>query len=178
MAERKEGEPQVDAENTQDRTQGFGVDPQARSTGRRKKNGDKPEEKIDPITNQPMSDFVPSLDADDPNADAVRVQNEQIKVGSMMGRHLAAAQLMDTRAAEEARAEQAEENKRITDEANPVPEREYTMIPPDVYRAREQARVMAEAKTLGTNKIQPGGRFKVGDQFVDANGNVLEDQSE
>lgn len=129
---------------------------------------------IDRVTNQPLSDFTLTLPDDHPDADAVAVANSQIKVGSAMGRVGHAANIVETREAERQRAETMKAAKETTDAANPIPDVQYAMIPPDVYRAREQARVMAEAKTLGTNRIRPGGEFVVNGQRVNANGEPIE----
>jgi hypothetical protein len=137
-----------------------------------------PMSRVDPITNQPMSDFMLSLDDDHPDAEAVRLQQSQIRVGSGVGRLAAAQALVETRARERAQAEQAEADREAIEKANPLPEREITMLPPDLYRARERARVLAEANALGTNRSRPGGRFKVNGVWVNANGDKLEDQSE
>lgn len=151
-----------------DDTEGFGVDPQAKTPDKEK----APE--IDPRTNQPVTDFTPTLADDHPDADAVKRQDDKIKVASAMGRSNAAQLLIEAREADREKQKLAEESLRTVEESNPLPEREYAMIPPDVYRAREQARVMAKANTLGTSKTVPGGRFKVGDIFVDADGNEIE----
>lgn len=165
-----EGEPQVDAEGTQDRTEGFGTDTTPRS--------EKPTEAKGRQTNQPASDFTLTLADDHPDADAVKIQDDQIKVASAMGRANAANNLVETREIDRQKAEAAKEAVEASYAANPLPEREMAMIPPDMYKAREQARVMAEAAVIGTNKTRPGGKFKVGGQWVDANGKALKDGDE
>lgn len=158
-----------------DSTQGFGVDPTNVRVEDSAASADKPKGvKVDPVTNQPMSDFMPNLPEDHPDAAAVAVANDRIKVGSAMGRVGAAQNLVDAREANRQRMETNKESKDTTFENNPLPEQEFAMLPPDVYRARMQARVMAEAATLGTSTSVPGGRFKVGDRFVNANGEPVE----
>ena len=48
--------------------------------------------------------------------------------------------------------------------------KEITVMPPDLYAERERARVHAEAMTLKTKEIRPGGEFIVNGVTVDANG--------
>jgi|SRR6478609_11519685 len=128
-------------------------------------------EKKDPVTNQPMSDFMPAVD--DEHADAVKAQQDAIKASSNTGRHDAAAQLVEARDAAAEKADADDLTFLSVSEGNPLPERQYAMIPPDVYRAREQARISAEAATLRTNTIRPGGEFIVNGKRVDANGNAI-----
>lgn len=136
----------------------------------------KAEEK-DPVTNQPASDFQAKVPEDSPHAEAVQLQSDAMRLGNAMGRHAAATTLVETREREQQREEEAKAAGDIS-EQYPKADSTYAMIPPDVYRAREQARVMQEAATLGTSKTVPGGRFQVGDHFEDANGNRLEGDPE
>lgn len=50
---------------------------------------------------------------------------------------------------------------------------EVALLPPDVYHARVFARVQAEARSLNTKNIVPGGRFLVDGVWVNANGEYL-----
>lgn len=128
----------------------------------------------DPVTNQPASDFQAKVPPDSPDADAVKVQSDAMRVGSALGRHAEGTTLVETRERERVRAEEAKAAGDIT-EAYPKADATYAMIPPDVYRAREQARVMQEAANLGTSTTIPGGAYLVGGQLVDANGEPVKD---
>lgn len=162
-----------------DDTEGFGVDPTNVRAEQSAAAQDKPKKvAVDPVTNQPISDFMPTLPADHPDADAVRVQNERIKVGSIMGRQGAAQQLIEAREAQRQQAEMNKASYETTMANNKLPEAEMTILPPDVYRARMQAQVMAEAAVLGTSTIVPGGRFLVNGQWVNANGEAVEGAKE
>lgn len=49
-------------------------------------------------------------------------------------------------------------------------------MPPDEYKARENARIKAEAaETLAGWETIPGGRYKVGDKFVNAHGEEIDE---
>jgi hypothetical protein len=128
---------------------------------------------VDPKTNQPASDFMPKGDGE--HADAVKVQQDAIRVGSAMGRHNAADDLVAIRERQADRQDAAESAVESTNAANPLPEMQYAMIPPDVYRAREQARVMAQAAALNTNHTRPGGYFIVNGKALNCNGEAIKE---
>jgi len=46
-------------------------------------------------------------------------------------------------------------------------------VPPDEYRAQENARIKAEAAALDSDETVEGGRYKVNDKWVNANGEEL-----
>lgn len=53
---------------------------------------------------------------------------------------------------------------------------ELMVIPPDLYRAREFARVQAEARRSTSKWTIPGGKFIVNGQLVNANGQRINDK--
>lgn len=132
---------------------------------------------IDPKTNQPLRDFLPHTERED-DAAAVSVANRAMRVSSAQGMADFASGLVETRARERMMAEQADKDLETIKAANPLPEREVAMLDPAEYRARMQARVMAEAAAKGTNTITPGGRFKVNGKWVNAFGEPLKDQDD
>lgn len=136
-----------------------------------------PLDTIDPRTNQPMRDFFPQgLEGED--AEAARVQQDAIKVAGGSGRAIAAQNLMETRERDRMMREQAVANAESVAASNPLPREEMAIVPPDVYRARERARVLTEARAKGTNRTVPGGRFKVNGVWVNANGEPVKNQDD
>lgn len=46
-------------------------------------------------------------------------------------------------------------------------------MPPDEYKAREMARIKAEAAELNSDETVEGGRYQIGDKFYNAHGEEL-----
>lgn len=128
---------------------------------------------VDPITNQPVSDFFPAGLSED-HKDAVDVSMSALKGASGNARAALANELMQLREEQKNVDEQNTANVKSVQEETDRMFKAMGNIPPDLYAARERARVDAEAAALTTNKIRPGGVFKVGEQWVNANGEPTE----
>jgi len=132
-----------------------------------------PNNPIDPVTNQPISDFFPGGISDD-HKDAVDVHVKAMKGATGSARVGSAQQLIATREEAAVAKEAAEENvKSVEDETKKMFDT-MTNVPPDLYYAREKARVDAEAAANTASTTVPGGAYKQGDQWVNAEGEPVE----
>lgn len=133
-------------------------------------------ETLDPVTNQPLADFMPNVEGLDEESQALVLGNQRF--GSVATRAAALRGTVATRSRAEQRQKEAEDNLQSVIESNPLPETETAQLDPATYRARAFARVQAEARTLTTKTTVPGGRYKVNGEWVNANGDRLDDQSD
>jgi len=132
-----------------------------------------PNNPVDPVTNQPISDFFPGSLSED-HKDAIAVQNRAMKGATGSARVGLAQNLVATREEAALAKEQADENvKSVEDETKKMFDT-MTNVPPDLYYAREKARVDAEAAANTSSTTVPGGAFKQGDQWVNAEGEPVE----
>jgi hypothetical protein len=127
--------------------------------------------RIDPRTNQPISDFQPN--PDDPDAAAnLELQRNARLFGSAQ---LASDATQQSREADKARKEANDAALQMAKEANVLPEQQMAYVPPDLYRARQQAVVAAEARANTQKTTIPGGRFEVNGELVNAYGDVIDE---
>jgi hypothetical protein len=129
-------------------------------------------EVLDPVTNQPVSDFFPTVEGMDETS-------QDLILGNMRatGVDMRAERLQRTMRGREVAAreqELAEERRELVDKANPLPKQETIALDPATYRSRAHARVMAEAATLQSSTTIPGGRYLVNGQLVNANGDRID----
>lgn len=130
---------------------------------------------IDPRTNQPRSDFMPRVKDE---ADARRIDLiNQSGNGGLQSSNVPVGFAREGAAQDEARRKNAQE---ALDRANATREDEMgkvgmSFIPPDVYKAREQARVALEAAANNVSTTVPGGRYRVGNEWVNAWGDVVDE---
>jgi len=132
-----------------------------------------PNNPIDPVTNQPISDFFPGSLSDE-HKDAIAVQSKAMKGATGSARVGLAQNLVATREEAKLAKEQADQDvKTVEDETKKMFDT-MTNVPPDLYYAREKARIDAEAAANTSSTTVPGGAFKQGDQWVNANGDPVE----
>lgn len=131
-------------------------------------------QRIDPRTNQPMSDFQPTPD-DENAARSLELARMARRSGSLDAQFVAAQRQQNAAARNEQLREQNAKAFEAAKEANPIPEATMSVIPPDLYRAREQARVAAEAAALMVSTTIPGGKFMVNGELVNAYGDLIDD---
>jgi vacuolar-type H+-ATPase subunit H len=171
MAEDKDKDAQ-EPENNPDLTAGelAGLEP-ANDPTKKKKSDDV---ERDRVTNQPLTDFVPT--GDKKHAETVDVVSRGVRDARGTARHTIAARAAAAQDAQEERLELAEQQ---LDETKSIIDRErkelseISVIPPDMYYAQENAKVRRQAAALGTKEIRPGGEFIVNGRKVDAFGEPL-----
>lgn len=128
---------------------------------------------IDPVTNQRPGDFLPSGDSLDERTQALVIGGR--RASGVMGRAEALNKTMRARASAESAMERNEAALEQVRRDNPLPRDETVVIDPATYRARMNARVAAEARTLGTSTTIPGGAFVVNGELVNAFGDLIDE---
>lgn len=129
---------------------------------------------IDRKTNQPKSDFLPhsANEADQELID--RALSARRGGFSDTAAFAAADRVVERHQIQERQAEANREAFEAAKQNYPLVDQELAILPPDVYRARMQARVLAEAAALGSSTTVPGGRYLVNGVLVDCNGNRVQ----
>lgn len=126
-------------------------------------------ETIDPVYNQPASDFYPDTSdlLDEQSADLVMEGVVHSSVATRGRRVAKAAEARDRirREVEDAEELAEQERGRIK-----LPENETMLVDPGEYKARVRALVAAEARANNQKTTVPGGRFLVDGVWVNAAG--------
>lgn len=130
-------------------------------------------EPLDPVYNMPESAFLPTVEGLDDASQAAILGN--MRASSVDMRAAKLTRVVQGREAAAADLEAAEERRKMIDKANPLPKVEHVALDPAAYRAREFARVQAEAQTIRSNTTIPGGRFMVGGEWVNCNGDKIDE---
>lgn len=105
----------------------------------------------------------------DDDALAMDIHRSAIHFASGSAVELLSDQLLDQRARDRALHQQLAEGLALHQE------RPRDDEPIEIWRAREIARIKAEARASQIDRVQPGGRYFDGGRLVDAEGQPIED---
>lgn len=130
--------------------------------------------RIDPRTNQPLSDFEPVVEGKDAQR-SLELARQARRSGSLDAQHMAAVRQQEAAANTEVQRAANAEALENANRANVLPQQEMSFVPPELYRAREQARVAAEAAAAMSNVTIPGGKFKVNGELVNSYGDLIDE---
>ena len=127
-------------------------------------------EKVDPITNQKLGDFLRTSADDDPKLkDAIARSDAEIVRGNPDARLYTANAIADMTARD---AEQKESAKANLDLHTAEPAN--VQVPLEIWRARENARIKAEATEKQLDETVPGGRFYENGRWVNCDGRPID----
>jgi hypothetical protein len=125
-------------------------------------------DRIQSLTNQPVSDFIPTVAPE--HEQAVDLLASLGWSGSPAAFAQAVADLVATREAAPDRLKAAEDALAFEEEQTAKLIENVQVLPPDLYMAREAARVRAEARLNRQKETVVGGRYQVNGLWVNANG--------
>ncbi len=132
------------------------------------------QELVDPVTNQTRQAFETQL-GDDPEAQEIAKLTDRSLRGGVAARQKAAEDQLA------ARKRDAEDRKLAEERLANLPEKitlsdKNVMMPPEMYRAQEVARVKAEVATLKLKDNPIGGKYLVNGVSVNAFGDVISEK--
>jgi hypothetical protein len=126
-------------------------------------------EELDTRTNMLLSEMMPKVD--DPELqEKIDLRLGNIKVATGNGLSASANQAIANHEAELAKRTDAEAALKQVEDDTKRMFKEVTVVDPKLYMARERARIAQEARVINTKNTVPGGCFKVGNKWVNANG--------
>lgn len=127
---------------------------------------------IDRVTNQPLSDFMPAA-ANPEFGDSVRMTNDALSFATGNARARVAANTEAARAAAAENKKTAEAQLKEVEKTTKEMFKDITVVPPELYAARERARIAVEARANTASTTIPGGRFMVNGKWVNAYGDEI-----
>lgn len=127
-------------------------------------------EKVDAKTNQKLGDFLRTSDDAQMQAAIDRANREQRSGNADSRRFTADAMVAMSERDAELKA-QAEEDLQAFEAAN---EPSNVQVPLEIWRARENARIKAEAAAKRIDETVPGGRYYEGGKWVNCDGKEIE----
>lgn len=123
-------------------------------------------EKVDPVTNQKLGDFMRTTD-DKEMQDAINRANREQTSGHPGSRMATADAMLAMKERDDQANASAEEALASHDERQ---EGVQTQVPVEIWRARENARIKAEASARHIDETVPGGRYFENGRWVNCDG--------
>lgn len=129
---------------------------------------------VNPVTNEPTTGFLDSIPEE--HRDAVKGLDDNTRFGNSLGRSLQARDVVAARERQEVMKASAEEEVKLREGVAFTPDQTIMAVPPEVYRAQQNAIIKAKARAQQLDKTVPGGRYTLANgTVVDANGRTLEE---